>query len=749
MPKSIGTGALTVIDTHDMAVLTTQVSASGALQQLYADGVYSPDRVSTPLVITVDVYKAASGSPIQIPASSLKNINWGSTAGGTDLNSGVSGVTAFSTQLTISSNSFVPASQGGRAVYFSAEYEDPYAGITQQISVDINLLLSVKGNNGAIGGSVDVTSDRALVFAFSDGVSTTPTDITLTAVTSNIGSKTFEWYLDGVKQIETVQYFVLSLTRFGSLTKSRQVTVKVTSGTDVFQSSVTVLRTDTYSVEAGATKGATIGQNFVDDNGQVISDLALLNKYSNGSQLAGDFSGNPFLVRVDADYDRPANVKAAWGVSDPLSIAFADSTRSSLLLTGGAADKGAGWPAFRTQYGMKYRIVLRWRLLDFASGGIGVSFTTICKDSEIAPACTHLGLSPSEAGVDVTATYNNLSYTKVIADTSGIVTLGTSMTNKAVTETSPSSWFSTTLEFTPSSTVVWASFIASLSGAVGANAKFEIDTCYIYSITGTIYANQIAPGIITQLSLADAAVTAAKTSIAAIDAATGNLSANTVAASQIVSNAITSAKIAAGAVDSTKTSIAAINSATGDLNANAVATYQLAASAVTSGKIATGAVNASRTAIAAINSATGNLNANTVAASQLASNAVTSVKIAAGAVDATKTTIAAINSTTGNLNAGTVDAAQLVANAITATKIAAGAVDSTKTAIAAINALTGNLNIGTVNTSNLVAGAVDNKILAANSVDSAKILAGAVTSAAIAANAVTTSKMSVRKHFIY
>jgi hypothetical protein len=256
MPKVIGKGAITMVDTHDIAAISTQVVASAALQQLYDGVAYTPDRSASPLGLTVKVYKAASGSPILIPPESLTNIRWGSSAGASDLNSGVSGVTAVSNQLTISTNSFVSAYEGGRTVYFSAEYVDPYAGVTQAINTSITLLLSVKGADGAVGGSVDVTSNRSLVFAYRDGISETPTDIVLTAVTSNILGATFKWLLDGVEQAEAGHTFIMSLNRFGVLSKSRQVTVVVKVGTNLYQSSVTILRTDTYSVEAGATKGA-------------------------------------------------------------------------------------------------------------------------------------------------------------------------------------------------------------------------------------------------------------------------------------------------------------------------------------------------------------------------------------------------------------------------------------------------------------------------------------------------------------
>ena len=42
MPKVIGTGAITMVDTHDIAAISTQVVASAALQQLYDGVAYVP-----------------------------------------------------------------------------------------------------------------------------------------------------------------------------------------------------------------------------------------------------------------------------------------------------------------------------------------------------------------------------------------------------------------------------------------------------------------------------------------------------------------------------------------------------------------------------------------------------------------------------------------------------------------------------------------------------------------------------------
>jgi predicted phage tail protein len=196
-------------------------------------------------------------------------------------------------------------------------------------------------------------------------------------------------------------------------------------------------------------------------------------------------------------------------------------------------------------------------------------------------------------------------------------------------------------------------------------------------ITGALVATQIADG----------AVTAIKTTIAAINAATGGLNANTVDAAQLVTNAVSALKIAAGAVTAVKTAIAAIDPSTGNLVANSVTATQIAAGSVTAAKIAT----------------------DTITANEIAANAIGVNELAAGAV------------TTGKLAAGAVTTAALAAGAVTANEIAAGTITGAK----------------------IAAGAIGTNELAANSVTAGKIAAGAVTATQVAAGAITTDKLLV------
>jgi predicted phage tail protein len=222
-------------------------------------------------------------------------------------------------------------------------------------------------------------------------------------------------------------------------------------------------------------------------------------------------------------------------------------------------------------------------------------------------------------------------------------------------------------------------YIYVKSGNGGSNG-LRIDGAQLeFGDVVTAYAprpDEILAGSVVSTAIADGAVTAIKTSIAAINAASGALNAGTVDAAQILTNAITSLKIAAGAVTAAKTAIAAIDAGTGNLTANSVTATQIAAGAVVAGKIAADAVTANEIA------------ANAVGVNELAAGAVTTGKLAAGAV------------TTLTLAAGAVTANELAANAVTANKILAGAIVAGKIAANAVGA--NEIAAGSVTTSKLL-----------------------------------------------
>jgi len=161
--------------------------------------------------------------------------------------------------------------------------------------------------------------------------------------------------------------------------------------------------------------------------------------------------------------------------------------------------------------------------------------------------------------------------------------------------------------------------------------------------TKTISFNEIMDNTITELNIADLAVTAAKTNIAAIEPATGYLIANSVGPTQITDNAISAQKIQANAI------------VAGKIAANAVTASTIQASAITAVKIAADAVTADKidvSQLSAISSNIGTITAGSITANTLTAGTSTigtsGIKFGLGTTDKVNTYAAAgyFNSTT-------------------------------------------------------------------------------------------------------
>lgn len=164
-------------------------------------------------------------------------------------------------------------------------------------------------------------------------------------------------------------------------------------------------------------------------------------------------------------------------------------------------------------------------------------------------------------------------------------------------------------------------------------------------ISGQITTGQVSPSAITSVQLASGAVTAAKTSLAAISASTGALNTGTVDAAQLLANAVTSVALASNAVTASKTSLAAIDASSGNLTANSVTSSNIVAGTIVSANIAAGTIAAS------------NIAANTITAGQIASGTITATQIQAGTITGVQ------------IQAGSINTAELAAGAVTASKL--------------------------------------------------------------------------------
>lgn len=309
---------------------------------------------------------------------------------------------------------------------------------------------SKQGVTGSQGPSVVVTPNRQATFTATDGnLEASQANIVFTAATSGITSPTYVWSQVGC-QVEptasTTNTYTVTQTNFGTA-KSVIITC-VVSG--LYTDKITIVR---------------------------------LERSTDSSQLAGDLSGNPFMTRVDTNYDRPWGVKATYSSTDPLDISYTDSTRTILSIKDQSlVDEtvGAVWPAFRVQPNMRYRIFLRWRATGPAivSTTAGVYFRFLTKTTEIASGKTHIGYSVGEAGTDLVD--SSAVACRVVSDTNGIV-LGNTYENRGVT--AKDTWFETVLEYTPVSNILWASFCILKWTSFGASNALEIDSCFIYAVT--------------------------------------------------------------------------------------------------------------------------------------------------------------------------------------------------------------------------------------------------------------------------
>ncbi len=245
-------------------------------------------------------------------------------------------------------------------------------------------------------------------------------------------------------------------------------------------------------------------------------------------------------------------------------------------------------------------------------------------------------------------------------------------------------------------------------------------------------------GTITELQIADGAVTAAKIAVAAINSTamfaqsirppeilsalptTGNYEGRLVftggklyrytgtaftasvpavdvtgqiTSTQITDNAITTPKIAAGAV--TAAEIAANSITAGQIAAGAVAASEIAAGAVIAEKLAANSVVAASIQAGAI--ATDKLAADSVTTAKIAAGAITAIEIAAGAILANH--IAAGQVTSNHIVAGTIVADDILAGSLTGDRFATN------------TSLPGTITVGTTGVS---IGVVQTQALAGN-----------------------------------
>lgn len=190
--------------------------------------------------------------------------------------------------------------------------------------------------------------------------------------------------------------------------------------------------------------------------------------------------------------------------------------------------------------------------------------------------------------------------------------------------------------------------------------RLKTYTPWVTTANPTGFLKAILDAAITELKLADRAVSALKIKLATIVAEV--IAPAAIEADKIASNAVTELKIAATAVSTAKIQVEAITNSL------------LGPNAVTATKIIDGAVGESK--IAALAISTAKLQLLAVTASILAANSVTTVKIADDSITSPKIVAGAI--TAGKIAAGSIVAADIAAGTITGDRIAANTITTTQ-----------------------------------------------------------------------
>lgn len=195
-----------------------------------------------------------------------------------------------------------------------------------------------------------------------------------------------------------------------------------------------------------------------------------------------------------------------------------------------------------------------------------------------------------------------------------------------------------------------------------------------------VVAQSVLDGIVTEVALANDAVSQRTVQIGAIG--TAQIGGTAVTLAQLADSSVAARVLAGGAV--TQPAIGPLAVGSGELNTGAVTAGKVAANSVEAGQLAANSVTAGRVAATVIGAT--ELAANAVTAGKVAANAIEAGDVAADAIGANELVAGAVQAghiataavTAGNLAASSVTAGALAANSVTAGAIAAGSVTAAK-----------------------------------------------------------------------
>uniref|UniRef100_UPI0026057BE0 hypothetical protein n=1 Tax=uncultured Halomonas sp. TaxID=173971 RepID=UPI0026057BE0 len=192
---AVSIGQITIMDFNDAVTLTGFISSNHTKNVRY-DGnneSYTPNFVSTPLVLTPSLFLAGSSSDIMTSGTNVQSVTWKRKAnnqtGENNLSAGETVGASFPKALTVASQPFSSA-------VFSVEYlctivyRDPTTALDLTYKNSVTIQKVTEGNNIAIA---EITADPG--FAFKNGQ---PASITLSAhlyrgATKDTTNLTYVW----------------------------------------------------------------------------------------------------------------------------------------------------------------------------------------------------------------------------------------------------------------------------------------------------------------------------------------------------------------------------------------------------------------------------------------------------------------------------------------------------------------------------------------------------------------------------
>lgn len=328
---AVSIGQITIMDFNDAVTLTGFISSNHTKNVRY-DGnneAYTPNFVSTPLVLTPSLFVAGSGTDIMVAGTNVQSVAWKRKAnnqtGENNLSAGETMGVSFPKALTVASQPF-------SSTVFSVEYictivyRDPATGLDLTYKNSVTIQKVTEGNNIAIA---EVSADPG--FAFKNGQ---PASINLSAhlyrgATKDTTNLTYVWEklvagtwtaISGA----TSATYAVSEAMVASLQQFRVKISDTVVGDNYTSDPVTVLDfNDPIQVVVKSSNGEIF------KNGLITTDFTA-HLYQNGEEI--DAAGNTYTyswAKIDKD-----GVSSSFGTGKTKAVGSVDvQARSTFICT--------------------------------------------------------------------------------------------------------------------------------------------------------------------------------------------------------------------------------------------------------------------------------------------------------------------------------------------------------------------------------------------------------------------------------